>query len=461
LTVVNVPEGRPLVSVVMVTYGGRRWVGPALDALAEHTAVPYELIVVDNASADDTPQLLGSLAGATVIFNDRNIGFGAGCNQGVLHAVGRYVCLLNSDAVVEPGWLEPLVEALENDPRVGAAVPRLLHLDGTLQEAAGVVGMEATTRALGDGESAEDPQYRFRRFVDYGSAACMLIRRSAYLRVGGFDPAYPMGYCEDVDLCFALADLGLRTVYEPRSRVRHVRWGSSSRRQADRMVFANQPILLARWGDRLAARPSFRQIPPPERRLNQARDADCVDRILVVTEAAWAGSPVAPRPAAIATEIQRGLPEARVTLLAGGATSSLEIEALLEGGVEVAVQDDWSTWLQRRRFHYSVVILTGPGSHQRFEALLSANQPQAARIYDLPDPLQPGAGNEAALAWADSVLCASPDGLAFASAGAPQTPAFLLAGPSVDPTALWRGLAHAGLAPSPEHRAGSQAGRTA
>jgi GT2 family glycosyltransferase len=455
VTIPAIPRAEhPLVSVVMVTYGGKEWITRSLQALVANTACPYELIVVDNASPDDTPSLLRTVRGATLLFNDSNVGFGPGCNQGALHAAGPFVCLLNSDAIVEPGWVEPLVETLERDPSAAAAVPRLLHLDGTLQEAAGVVGVEGATRALGDGDDPEKLEYRFRRYVDYGSAACMLIRRSAFLRVGGFDPAYPMGYCEDVDLCFALRELGLRTVYEPRSRVRHVRWGSSSRAEADRRVFANQPILLARWGERLAGRPSFREVPPPVRRLLQARDAAALDRLLVVTDAAW-GHPSAPlRLAAVATEVQEALPEARVTVLAGAAAATERVvEPLLGAGVEVAVEDDWGAWLEARRFHYSAVLLSGPTSFERFEALVAAAQPQAVRIYDVDGLVHrrleqmagwtrdaAGRAGLAAVAdriraseigaagWAEVLFCGCEGDLAFARDVAPGTAAFVLAG---------------------------------
>src|SRR5260370_14100493 len=106
----------------------------------------------------------------------------------------------------------------------------------------------------------------------------------AFLQTGGSDPAYPLGYCEDVDLCFALRERGLRTVYEPRSRVRHVRWGSTSRLEAERRVFSNQPILLARWRERLAGRPSFSDPPFSAPDVLPAPHADAYDLILLPTD---------------------------------------------------------------------------------------------------------------------------------------------------------------------------------
>jgi GT2 family glycosyltransferase len=455
------PTAHPLVSVVMVTYGGRQWVEPAVRALVAHTEAPFELIVVDNASTDGVQDVLRSIEGAKLFFNDRNVGFGPGVNQGVLHAVGRYVCMLNSDAFVEPGWLPPLIEVLETDPRAGAVVPRLLHLDGVLQEAGGVVGSDGSTRALGDGDDPEELQYRFRRYVDYGSAACLLMPRSAFLQIGGFDPAYPLGYCEDVDLCFALRERGLRTVYEPRSKVRHVRWGSSSRLEAERRVFANQPILLARWRERLAGRPSFADPPFEAHDVLQARDADAYDRILLLTDSAWGSpGPPSPRLRAVGATVAEMWPDARITMLLGTAEAGDQLTGpLLEAGIEVAAEKDWDAWMEGRRFHYSTVIVPGAACFDHFDPLIAATQPQATRVHDIErlasrstphlERWWPGldGGPAGAMArrlpsleaWgiesADAVLCATPAAIAFANAVSPRVPAFLVPGIS-EPTSL-------------------------
>src|SRR5207248_4840278 len=199
--------GKPAVSVIVVTYGGWDWTRRALEALIENTDPPYELIVVDNASPDETPQRLrDDVEGATVLFNDTNAGFAAGVDRGVCHAIAPYLVLLNSDAMVQPGWLQPLIGVIETDVSAAAVVPMLLNLDGTLQEAGSLVGNDGNTLAWGAGGDPTELQYRFRRYIDYASAACMLVKRSAFLSVGGLDPRYPVGYYEDVDLCLSLAE---------------------------------------------------------------------------------------------------------------------------------------------------------------------------------------------------------------------------------------------------------------
>src|SRR5207248_2545867 len=135
---------------------------------------------------------------------------------------------LNNDAIVREGWLAPLVGAVRGDRQVGAATPRLLNLDGSLQEAGALVARDGSTWSYGHGDGPERPEYRFPRAVDYGAGACLLVRRDAFLACRGFADAYAPAYYEDVELCFALAARGLRTVYEPRSVVMHARGGSAS-----------------------------------------------------------------------------------------------------------------------------------------------------------------------------------------------------------------------------------------
>src|SRR5206468_1520457 len=116
--------------------------------------------------------------------------------------------------------------------------------------------------------------------------ACLLMKRSTFLSIGGLDPHYPIGYYEDVDMCLALADQGLRVVYEPRSRVKHVRWGSSTVEEAGRLMHANRPILLRRWQHKLKGRPSLLdwQLPLFPHRVVAARDAEALHRVLVIAD---------------------------------------------------------------------------------------------------------------------------------------------------------------------------------
>jgi GT2 family glycosyltransferase len=441
------PSG-PTVTIVMVTYGQWALCRRSLEAVVDHTEPVYQVVVVDNASPDDTAERLRrEVVGATLIFNDENHGFGAAANQGAQHAVGRHLCFLNSDAFVTSGWLSPMLELLDEDPGVAAVCPRFLNMDGTLQEAGYLVDRLAVTRALGYGDDPEQPQYRFGRTLDYGSGACLLVRRRDFTAVGGFDPVYGQGYYEDVDLGLALAARSRRIAYQPRSTVRHVLGGSSEFGQSTmERVNKNRFTFRARWWDALDSRPCLESVEQYPHRLIATRDSTSVDRVLVIGEPS-------DRTGSLAASIAPQWPTSRVTLLHEKAPpSAASVPSLLAAGVElVRSDDDVEAWLDARRFHYSVVLL-GPENHGRFSSPLARTQPQAMRLLDLRGGTQkelsgdPRAGDTDAVRAADVVLCASEQDRRFVAEVARDTPALLF--PPVPGTdALVDAMSHVGVAP--------------
>jgi GT2 family glycosyltransferase len=373
--VIELPgSGSPLVSVVMVLYGGWPRIREALEALRSHTDVPSEVVLIDNPADDRIrDRLQDEVRGATVVLNDRNVGFGPAANQGADRARGRYLVFLNGDALVQAGWFEPLVESLEGDPLAGATVPKFLNGDGTLQEAGGLVFGDGSTRMYGHGEDPGDPRYRFRRYVDYGSAACLAIRRSTFLEVGGFDPRYVPAYCEDVDLQLALRGRGLRTVYEPRSEVVHARFGSAGKQEAERLVERNTRILRDRWADVLAARPMPPQDVADHHRFIAARDADASDRVLVLADQ---------MPGRLLGELAARNRSGRVTFLATGLdpVPGDALEELLALGVEVeGPLREHAPWWRDRLFHYTALVVVGPDPRW-LSKRLHETQPQASLI---------------------------------------------------------------------------------
>jgi GT2 family glycosyltransferase len=336
----------PRVSVVMVTHDAWEWVERALAALARHTRPVYEVVVVDNASTPATRRRLHEeVAGARLIENASNEGFGTGCNQGAAAARGEVIVLLNSDAFVHAGWLEPLLELLDADPGCAAVAPRVLNLDGSLQEAGALVARDGTTAVC-----AFEPD--FSRRVDYAGAECLLVRRTAFEAAGGFADVYAPAYYEDVELCFALADAGATVRYEPRSTVTHALHGSDGPDAARALVERNRPVFAARWTDQLADRPPGVEPALPRRQL-EARDVHTPVRVLVVGDSV-------PAPAGV-----------RVTAVGAPAGGEPEVEV-------VAEPDDWSAWLGERRFFYDVVV-TRDEPVPALAAALAVTQPQALR----------------------------------------------------------------------------------
>jgi O-antigen biosynthesis protein len=363
---------RPTLSIVMLTRNDLEWAPRALRACLEHTDPCYELIVVDNGSADGTKEYLtGSVEGIRLLANDRNHGFGVSNNLGASHACGRYLLFLNSDVLVRRGWLPPLLTRLDRDGTIAAVGPRLLNLDGSLQLAGALLSRAGATISYGAGDDPNRPEYTFPRDVDYCSGACLLVRRSAFDDVGGFDPVYGLIYFEDADLCLSLWQIGFRTVYEPASTVTHVGGrGTSPPLEVLQLAQRNRSLFERRWRALLARYP-FSPL-ASRRHVLAARDIRSSDRVLVLNHARCADL------------FARAFPSARITL-AGAREDDVcrSIEHV----------DDAEDVLRDRRFNYDAVA--GTASTLRSNgATIEQSQPQAAliRVEDLlngsgePDP---------------------------------------------------------------------------
>lgn len=235
----------PGVSIVIVTWQSGSDIVPCLDSI--HSGREFEVIVVDNASSDNTRQLLAEYHHLRVIANDRNLGYARASNQGLAACRGEYVLLLNPDTKLEPGALDRLLDHLEANPEHTAVAPRLLNPDGTLQRS--VRGLPTPAAAFWEltGLSLLFPRHRGigrirMAWFDYDRpgpapqpmASCLLFRRQALAALGGFDERFPMLY-NDVDLSKRMLDRGMVTWYLPDARVIHAR-GTSTGKVKPRML---------------------------------------------------------------------------------------------------------------------------------------------------------------------------------------------------------------------------------
>ncbi|MGH9055640.1 MAG: glycosyltransferase family 2 protein [Acidimicrobiales bacterium] len=344
------PAGRPWLSVVMVTWNSASWLGRCLDALVEHTPAGSELIVVDNASRDATLDILRSgLHGARVIENGSNLGFGVACNIGAATASGPMLCFLNPDAVVGPGWAEPMISALA-EPTVGVAGPMLLNPDGTVQEAGVIIASGGHPMQFGHG----DPPvlHAASRRVQAVSGACLTVRAAVFEAAGGFDPIYHPAYDEDVDLCLTVRHrLGLDVAYCADARVTHAAQTSVGAEMADALMAEHCEVLGRKWSAELAGEPSLVDLLDRTFRYWAARDSLTSDRLLVPVGDL---SDLTPGEHQGMLGLAGSRPDIRVTLAALACPAG-SIETLGAAGIEVACQEEWGQWLRSRRAHYTMV----------------------------------------------------------------------------------------------------------
>jgi hypothetical protein len=248
----------PDVSVIVVNWNLKEFLEGCLDSIeAFRGSLDVEVIVVDNASADGSQQMVKSrFPGVKLIENSDNAGFSRANNQAIDLAAGRYFFLLNNDALLFEHSLPRLVEFMDSHPRVGICGPRVVNEDMTLQirskgrypsvgTALGHFFLPASLqqhgqRPRGFYEFKDDLQSRP---VDWVSGCALMARREAVAQVGMLDADVFM-YCEDVDWCYRMRRAGWQVYYVPAATVLHY-MGRSMKKQKGRKVGAHKAGLVA------------------------------------------------------------------------------------------------------------------------------------------------------------------------------------------------------------------------
>lgn len=235
-----------LVTTAILNYNGSRFLKQFLPFHLNSSFESQELLVIDNASTDNSTEILKSeFSDVQINHIEKNLGFAGGYNEGLTNVYTKYIAIVNSDIEVSKNWLEPLVEALEADPELVAVQPKILSFAHKSKfEYAGAAGgmldklgyPYCRGRIMSTIEE-DKKQYNNDLSVDWTSGAAMLVRSEVFKEIGGFDTAF-FAHMEEIDLCWRLRKAGLKLACIPASEVYHV-GGGTLNYQSSRKAFLN------------------------------------------------------------------------------------------------------------------------------------------------------------------------------------------------------------------------------
>jgi len=235
----------PRLSILSVNYNCAATLSECVASCHAHTSVPMEFIAVDNASSPQQLEQFRKLPGIVAKELLRNVGFGRANNEAASIAQGEYLAILNPDTVLHEDTLSRLVDHLESHPECGLCGPMLVDESGTEQ-----MTWNVPETLLWEFIKGHYLQGTWRRFLlarfrrRHGNAhwpvgfvlgACMVIRRSLFLDLGGFDPDFFMNG-EDVELCDRIRERGLQIHYRHDLRLLHAE-GTTQRADWERYMF--------------------------------------------------------------------------------------------------------------------------------------------------------------------------------------------------------------------------------
>jgi GT2 family glycosyltransferase len=217
------------VSIVVPVHNRAPLTGRCLDLVLDGVPAGCEVIVVDDASTDATPDILAGYGDAIRTARmDGNVGFASACNEGARLARGEMLVFLNNDTEPHPGWLEALLRHAGEHPVAAVVGAKLLYPTGTVQHAGVVIGQDGYPHNLYAGFPGDHPAVNRSRCLQAVTAACMLVRREAFEGLGGFDTGY-VNSLEDVDLCLRVGEAGGEVHYCHEAVLTHMESASRGR----------------------------------------------------------------------------------------------------------------------------------------------------------------------------------------------------------------------------------------
>ncbi len=265
----NTASAHELTSILILCHNQLPYTRLCLESLFRHTRLPYELVLIDNGSTDDTPSYLQEIRsrpgplGVEVIRNETNRGYPAGCNQALARARGRFLVFLNNDTILTEGWLEGLIaHADKPGAKVGMVgpvsngAPPPQEVPGKYKDDEGLQTFARQRRQQFAAQSL--PTTRVTGF-------CLLVRREVFDRVGLLDERFGIGFFDDDDLCIRAREAGFGLVIAQDVFIHH--FGNRTFKglglDVRRLLLKNFEVFKAKWGPERVAGYRLPE-PPPE-----------------------------------------------------------------------------------------------------------------------------------------------------------------------------------------------------
>lgn len=265
----------PSVAIVILNWNGRFHLESFLPSVYNSTYPNLEFVVGDNASTDDSIDFIqNNFPLIRIIRNDNNYGFAEGYNRVLEQVEADYFILLNSDVEVTNNWIEPIIAAMESDPRVAAAQPKIRSwsLKGSFEYAGAAggfidrYGYPFCRGRLFNHVEKDVGQYNDSKEIFWATGAALFIRSDRWKEIGGFDSDF-FAHMEEIDLCWRLKRSGHKIWYYSDSEVYHVGGGTLDKSNAQKTFlnfrnnlfmilknarFPNWTIFIRLWLDLIA-----------------------------------------------------------------------------------------------------------------------------------------------------------------------------------------------------------------
>lgn len=380
-------EGRnPEVSVVIPVFNKLGYTYNCLQSLSK-ACLEYnskcEVIVVDDASTDQTRALLSQVHGLKIESMKKNMGFVKSSNFGVRKTKGQYVVLLNNDTIVTSGWLTHLIKTFKGDDRVGAVGSKLVYPSGILQEAGSIVWNDGSGWNYGRFDNPAKSEYEYVRYVDYCSAASLAVRREFVRKLGIFDERFSPGYYEDTDLCMFVWSSGGRVLFQPESVAIHFEGVSHGRDVSSgikKFQTLNRRKFVDKWKWMLR-----KQYAADSRNVLRARDRLGAKSILVIDRRMPEHDTNSGDLRMYSVlQLLRSMLWNVTYFPANCVVNEPYATDLRRRGIEVARQP-FREFLSQRRGYYDVVLLSRINVAERYIDMVHLLSPESAVIVDFPD----------------------------------------------------------------------------